>query len=67
MYTCICAGVTEPEVRACIRTGADSVEEIGDRCLAGTGCGTCVERLENLLEEDRAVDELPSGTLSSGV
>ncbi|SDQ25024.1 (2Fe-2S)-binding protein [Actinopolyspora saharensis] len=67
MYTCICAGVTEPEVRACIHAGADSVEEIGDRCLAGTGCGTCVERLEELLEENRAASTTPSCPLSSGV
>lgn len=51
MYTCICAAVTEPEVRACIHAGANTVEEIGDECLAGTGCGTCVHRLDALLRE----------------
>ncbi|PRW63492.1 (2Fe-2S)-binding protein [Actinopolyspora mortivallis] len=66
MYTCICAGVTEPEVRACIRSGADTVERIGDSCLAGTGCGTCVEQLETLLEE-HAEDGVLGEAQPSGV
>ena len=40
MYVCNCAGVTDDEVNA-----ADSVEEIGLRCGAGTGCGMCHEKL----------------------
>ena len=45
MYVCICAGVTDDEVNAEIARGADSVEEIGLRCGAGTGCGMCHEKL----------------------
>jgi bacterioferritin-associated ferredoxin len=51
MYVCICAAVSEPEVRECIRTGARTAEDIGNRCAAGTGCGSCVERLTRMLAE----------------
>ena len=32
-----------------IDEGARSVEEIGQRCGAGTGCGACVEELRDRL------------------
>ena len=51
MYVCICAGVTEAELHACVDGGADTVETVADRCAAGTGCGTCVERLCQLIAQ----------------
>ncbi|MGH3343877.1 MAG: (2Fe-2S)-binding protein [Carbonactinosporaceae bacterium] len=51
MYVCICHGVTEREVRREIAAGARSAEDIGDRCGAGTGCGSCVDRVCALLSE----------------
>jgi len=49
MYACICMGVTENEVNAEIALGARSIEQVGERCHAGTGCGSCHDRLEELL------------------
>lgn len=56
MYACVCAAVSTAQVDAVILAGASSVDEIGDRCGAGTGCGTCVDRLCDLLDaaESRA-------------
>ncbi|ONI84587.1 (2Fe-2S)-binding protein [Saccharothrix sp. ALI-22-I] len=54
MYVCICAAVSDTQVRACIRNGARTVEEIGERCQAGTGCGTCLDHLDGMLEQDLA-------------
>jgi len=51
MYACICAAVTESEVRRCIDGGADTPEKIGEQCQAGTGCGGCHSRLEDLIDE----------------
>jgi bacterioferritin-associated ferredoxin len=51
MYVCICAAVSEPEVRECILAGARTAEDIGDHCAAGTGCGSCVERLGRLVAQ----------------
>lgn len=63
MFACICAAVTESEVRSCVRAGARCVDSIGDACGAGTGCGTCHERLETLLlttDAAERVEELPA-------
>ncbi|MBA0124231.1 (2Fe-2S)-binding protein [Haloechinothrix sp. YIM 98757] len=62
MYVCICAAATTQQVHAAILSGARTVDSIGDRCGAGTGCGSCVERLQCLLAEaephTRADEEL---------
>lgn len=53
MYTCICLGVTEDDVVEVIDAGARDEEEVGERCGAGTGCGSCLDRICELL---RAAD-----------
>jgi bacterioferritin-associated ferredoxin len=42
--------VTESEVRGCVRAGAATVEQVSDRCGAGTGCGGCLETIQLLVE-----------------
>lgn len=49
MFVCICRGVTEDEVIGYLDDGADSVDAIGDRCGAGEGCGTCLDRLDEMV------------------
>lgn len=55
MYVCICERVGEREVRACIRGGARTEEAVGDACGAGTGCGTCLDRIGDLIDDEHAV------------
>lgn len=59
MYVCICAAVTESEVRACARAGARTAEEVGDLCRAGTGCGSCHDHIDTLLAATVPMAELP--------
>ncbi|SDE50107.1 (2Fe-2S)-binding protein [Pseudonocardia oroxyli] len=62
MYVCICYAVTDVELRDHIGQGARTVDEIGDACGAGTGCGTCLDRLDVLLAAQLApsvLSELP--------
>jgi bacterioferritin-associated ferredoxin len=59
MYVCICSRVRECELRAAIRAGARSEEAVGDACGAGTGCGTCLDRIGDLI-----VDEEPGLALA---
>ena len=54
MIVCICARVRECEVRSAIRLGAHSEDAVGDACGAGTGCGTCLDRIAELISEERA-------------
>lgn len=49
MFVCICRGVTENDVSEYLADGADSVDAIGDRCGAGQGCGTCLDRLSEMV------------------
>jgi bacterioferritin-associated ferredoxin len=58
MYVCICAAVTEAELRSCISAGADTVEDVGDACGAGTGCGTCLDQVDTFLLAAHSPSEL---------
>jgi bacterioferritin-associated ferredoxin len=58
VYVCICARVRECEVRAAIRCGARNEDAVGDACGAGTGCGTCVGRIEELIGEESPAEAL---------
>jgi bacterioferritin-associated ferredoxin len=51
MYVCICMRVREGELRAAIERGARSEETVGDACGAGTACGTCLDRICDLIDE----------------
>jgi bacterioferritin-associated ferredoxin len=58
MYVCICARVRECEVRTAIRSGARCEESVGDACGAGTGCGSCLDRICDLIDEENSPDTL---------
>ncbi|MFU8818864.1 MAG: Fe-S cluster assembly protein NifU [Desulfurivibrio sp.] len=51
---CECFGVTDLEIRRAIKESKlKTVEEITNFTKAGGGCGRCVERLEEILREER--------------
>jgi bacterioferritin-associated ferredoxin len=56
MYVCICARVREADVRTAIRCGARTEEKVGDACGAGTRCGTCLDRICDLIDEESGAD-----------
>jgi len=49
---CHCLVVEEAEVRRVIRLGARTLEDIADKCEAGTGCGSCRAPISVVLEEE---------------
>jgi len=49
MYICVCRVVSRSTVEGAIAQGARTVEEIGERCAAGTDCGKCQRLIERLL------------------
>ncbi|GAC69837.1 (2Fe-2S)-binding protein [Gordonia soli] len=51
MFVCICRAVTEAEVHQHFDDGAETPDAIGERCGAGEGCGTCIERLCEIITE----------------
>jgi bacterioferritin-associated ferredoxin len=54
VFVCICNRVRECEVRSAVRRGARCEESVGEACGAGTSCGTCLERICDLIEEEAA-------------
>jgi bacterioferritin-associated ferredoxin len=51
MYVCICHAVTEDDVEVAIDRGAHTIAEIGGMTSAGTNCGSCHDRIEDLIEQ----------------
>ena len=49
MIVCLCYPASEREIDSVIDDGARTVEDIGRKCGAGTGCGTCVGELRERL------------------
>ena len=60
MVVCSCKGVRDNEVHLAIVEGATTVEQIGKRCRAGKGCGSCHNRLEFMLRQ--TVGDFPEGS-----
>jgi bacterioferritin-associated ferredoxin len=58
MYACICQRVSEREVRHLVRCGLRTEESVGEACGAGTGCGTCLDRISELIAEESPADTL---------
>jgi len=45
VYACICHAVTSSEVAAVVAAGATTEAAVGEACGAGTGCGSCLDRI----------------------
>ncbi|CAH2214692.1 (2Fe-2S)-binding protein [Tepidibacter aestuarii] len=49
---CNCFGTTEEEIREAIKKGANTVEAVGEETSAGTGCGACQSRIQEIIDEE---------------
>ncbi|MCX5741478.1 MAG: (2Fe-2S)-binding protein [Proteobacteria bacterium] len=49
MLVCICHPTSDRDLETVIDEGARTVDEIGQRCGAGTGCGACLDELRDRL------------------
>ncbi|MBV9595058.1 MAG: (2Fe-2S)-binding protein [Actinobacteria bacterium] len=55
MFACICHAVTEDRVALAAADGVRDVGDLGEITGAGTGCGSCLDRLSDLLDEGRSL------------
>jgi bacterioferritin-associated ferredoxin len=67
MVVCLCQGVPEKRVRACIAAGARTRQQVTDACGAGDGCGSCHRTIKTMIVEARraqaeSVPSLPSSS-----
>jgi nitrite reductase (NADH) large subunit len=55
---CNCHKVSQSSVVICIQAGADSVEAVGEKTRAGTGCGSCRNEVAELVKVHRKPEKL---------
>ena len=53
MIVCLCKGVSCSTVRRAIACGAETLDEVGRACGAGTVCGSCHSEVQHLLRDAR--------------
>lgn len=53
MIVCHCNAVSDRRISAEAGLGAETVEDITDRCAAGSDCGRCIPRIEHVLSVHR--------------
>lgn len=53
MYVCICHGITDREISARIAAGARDVDSIRADLGCGATCGSCLDEVQNMLDEAR--------------
>jgi len=52
---CRCSGATYGQVAHAVGEGCTTVAQVGDSCRAGTGCGGCKSKIEELLKKAPAL------------
>lgn len=50
MIVCHCRGVTDREIRRCVRAGEVTVSAVSNACGAATGCGGCKPLVGRIVE-----------------
>lgn len=51
MILCLCQGLSDHSVRATIRSGAATLDDVAAACGAGADCGACQDAVLDLLAE----------------
>jgi len=54
MYVCLCKAVTDAEIREAAEAGAADVEQLAETLGVGSGCGSCLETAETIINACRA-------------
>ena len=51
MYVCICQAVSDTQIKDAVADGAEDLESIQRRLGAATGCGTCTEFTQKVIND----------------
>ena len=51
MYVCLCHAVKDSEVRQAVASGAEDVDKLAELLGVGSGCGSCREFAQALVDE----------------
>lgn len=62
MYVCLCHGITDHQIRAAVAEGASSLRKVCAQLPVGSGCGRCVQTVQEIVKEQRQMTG-PRGAL----
>ena len=51
MYVCVCKAVTDKQIRRAAAKGVDNLYELREALGVASGCGSCADAAESILEE----------------
>lgn len=51
MYICVCKAVTDQQILDAVEEGVQNVQQLGEACGAGTGCGHCRQTAQELIDK----------------
>ena len=54
MYVCLCKSVTDQQIRRAAAKGVDNLYELREALGVASGCGSCADMAESILEETNA-------------
>ncbi len=54
MFVCVCKAISDKDIKSAIYAGAEDLDSIQDALGAGTGCGTCHDFTQQLIDETLA-------------
>lgn len=60
MYVCICKAVTDKQIRRAAARGVDNLYDLRDTLGVASGCGSCADLAESILQEQQSV-AVPAG------
>jgi len=60
MIICLCEGVSDREITLAVKSGANTLEQIAQKCRAGINCGSCHEQIVKIIETSKDLEEQKS-------
>lgn len=60
MFVCLCAGITDNQIRAAAAAGCDTLKQLRQDLDVGAQCGKCMIHAAAVLREQRAECHTPA-------
>lgn len=60
MYVCLCHSITDREIRRAAKNGVDNLYELQQTLGVATGCGSCAQMAEDILDDENARHSTPA-------
>lgn len=60
MYVCICKSVTDKQIRRAAAGGVDNVYELREELGVASGCGTCADHAQSILDDSNSARSRPT-------